>query len=238
MSPTPRSGAQASERAHRRGALAAALQEALTATERLHTNRQSATDAATFRNQIKQLLSGAHDEARRAGYAGDDVKLAIYAVVAFLDEAVLNSRHPAFADWPRQPLQEELFGGHTGGETFFQNLHGLLGRADSDDLADVLEVYQLCLLLGFRGRYAMASRDELRSWVTAVADRITRIRGTPDSLSPAWAPAQDEAIPVARDPWVARLAYGALAVLVVVVVASIAFGLAQQGWVAGLGGKP
>jgi type VI secretion system protein ImpK len=224
------------ERVYRRGALALALQEPLTATVRLRANRQSATDAESFRNHVKQLLSTAHDEARRAGYAGEDVKLAIYGVVVFLDESVLNSRHPAFVEWPRRPLQEELFGGHTGGETFFQNLQALLARQDTEDLADVLEVYQLCLLLGFQGRYGGAGRDESRAWATALADKIARTRGGSGSLSPAWAPPTDEVIPIPRDPWVRPLAYAAAAAFGAGMLLSFLFWILQQSWVADLRG--
>jgi len=222
------------ERVHRRGVLALALQEVFTATVRLRANRQSAADAESFRNHIKQLLGSAHEEARRAGYTAEDVKLAIYAVVAFLDESVLNSRHPAFAEWPRRPLQEELFGGHTGGEMFFQNLHALQGRQDTDDLADVLEVHQLCLLLGFQGRYGGAGHDELRSWTAATRDKIARIRGGPTTLSPAWAPPSDEVIPIPKDPWVRPLGYTAIAVLAASCLLALLFWLWQQSWIADL----
>lgn len=224
------------ERGHRRGVLALALQEALTATVRLRANRQAATDAAGFRTQMKQLLTAAHEEARRAGYASEDSKLAIYAVVVFLDESVLNSRHPAFADWPRRPLQEEIFGGHTGGETFFQNLQALIGRQESDDVADVVEAYQLCLLLGFQGRYGSGGRDELRAWMTAAAEKIARIRGGVGPLSPAWAPPTDEVIPLARDPWLRPLGYGALAVFAASTLFALLFWIWQQAWIGDLRG--
>jgi type VI secretion system protein ImpK len=224
------------ERGYRRGMLALALQEPLVTTVRLRANRQAAADAASFREHIKQLLTRAHDEARRAGYGGEDVKLAIYAVVVFLDESVLNSRHPAFAEWPRRPLQEELFGGHMGGETFFQNLHTLLARQDTDDLADLLEVHQLCLLLGFEGRYGAGGRDELRAWRTAVADKIARVRGRPGPLSPAWAPPNDEVIPIPTDPWVRPLAYGAIAMVALSSLGALLFWIWQQSWIADLKG--
>ena len=57
----------------------------------------------------------AEQEARSRGYTAEDMRLASFAVVAFLDESVLNLRNPVFADWPRQPLQEELFGHHVAG---------------------------------------------------------------------------------------------------------------------------
>src|SRR5881396_3208232 len=137
----------AREGAPRRGLLAVALQEVLTAIGRVRANHQSVTDAATFRNHVKQLLSGAHEEARRAGYASEDVKLAIYAIVMFLDESILNSPLPALAGWSRKPLQEELFGEHMGGEVFFENLRTMIGLQDAEELVDVLEVYQLWLHL-------------------------------------------------------------------------------------------
>lgn len=224
------------ERAHRRGLLALALQETLTATVRLRANRQSATDAEGFRAHIKQLLGAAHEETRRAGYAGEDSKLAIYAVVVFLDESVLASRHPAFAEWPRRPLQEELFGSHTGGDAFFQNLHALIGRQDSDDVADVVETYQLCLLLGFQGRYAAGGRDELRAWMTAAAEKIARIRGGSGALSPAWAPPTDEVIPVPRDPWLRPLGITAAVVFAASCLLSLLYWMWQQSWIADIRG--
>lgn len=222
------------ERVHRRGALALAFQETLTATVRLRSQRQTATDAAAFRAHVKQLLSGAHEEARRAGYGGEDVKLAVYAVVVFLDEAVLNSAHPTFAEWSHRPLQEELFGGHMGGEAFFQNLHGLLGREDSDDLADLVEVHQLCLLLGFRGRYGTPGHDDLRGWTRAAADRIARIRGANSGLVPGWAPPDNEVIPLPKDRLLLPLGLIAAAALLGATVLSVVFWLAQHSWMSQL----
>lgn len=219
------------EREHRRGKLALALQEIFTAIVRLRANRQRVTDLVSFRNHVKQLLATAHSEAARAGYDAGDVKLAIYAAVVFLDESVLNSRLPAFAEWPRRPLQEELFGGHMGGETFFKNLHALIGRQDSDDLGDVLEAYQLCLLLGFRGRYGTSGRDELRAWAAATAEKLGRIRGAPGRLSPSWAPPRDEVVEVPDDRWLRPLAITAAATFAVMWLLSFLFWFGQQGWI-------
>jgi type VI secretion system protein ImpK len=186
---------------HGQGGLAMLLQEALTAAVRLRANRQAVSDANSFRMQMKQLLGKADQEARSAGYAGDDVKLAVYAVIVFIDESVLNSRLPMFAEWPHKPLQEEVFGGHMGGELFFDHLQELLRRPDSPDLADLLEVYQLCLLLGLRGRYGLAGAGELVGLKSSVGEKITRIRGGRADLAPSWTPSMGEAIPVLRDPW-------------------------------------
>lgn len=190
---------------HGQGGLALTLQEAFTAAVRLRANRQVASDADSFRTQMKKLLSAADQEARRAGYSGDDVKLAVYAVIVFIDESVLNSQQPMFADWAAKPLQWEVFGGHMGGEIFFDHLQQLLGRADSPDVVDILDVYQLCLLLGFRGRYGMAPAGELTGLISAVGEKIGRIRGGHADLAPGWAPQTGETIPVLRDPWNRKL---------------------------------
>jgi type VI secretion system protein ImpK len=137
------------------------------------------------------------------------VRFALYALVVFLDESVLNSQQPMFAAWPSRPLQEEVFGGHMGGELFFQYLTQLLAREDSDDLADVLEVYQLCLLLGFQGRFTGSTSGELQVLSQRVGERIARIRGPLGELSPAWKPPADAIGAPLSDPWLRKLAIGA-----------------------------
>lgn len=192
------------ETSRRRGELALALQEAFTVAVRLRTKRQVSADAHSFRVHVKQLLSAVDAQARHAGYDPNDVRLAIYAFVAFLDESVLNSGQQMFADWPRQPLQEEVFGDHIAGENFFRHLRELMGRPDSEELADLLEVFQLCLLLGFRGKFAV-DPGGLHAVLATVQEKIRRIRGGPPPLSPAWALPQNEQVPAARDPWMPRL---------------------------------
>ncbi len=218
----------------RRGLLALLLQEAFTAAIRLRANRQVVANADAFRTHIKQLLAAADRDARRAGYDGEYVKLAVYAFVAFLDESVLNSNQPSFAAWPRQPLQEEIFGDHTAGETFFLHLRELLSRQGSEELADLLEVFQLCLLLGFRGRYGVGDRGGIEGLMAAVQEKILRIRGGHPPLSPMWALPPQETVAVAGDPWVPRLAVLAAATFALAVVLFIVFRLLLDSGIAEL----
>jgi type VI secretion system protein ImpK len=220
LSPSLPTGQQASAR---RGELALVLQEAFTVAARLRSDRPVATDAGAFRLQVKQLLAAADQEARRLGYDPGYVRLAIYAFVAFLDESVLNSGQPMFAGWARQPLQEEVFGDHMAGETFFAHLDDLLSRQDSEDVADVLEVFLLCMLLGFHGRYG-GDAGGLHARVAAAQEKIQRVRGV-QPFSPAAELPVGETAPVTRDPWVPRLAALALVCLVGVIVLWIAFRL-------------
>ena len=188
--------------------LALIFQEVLTAIERLRGNRQGVNDADAFRHHTREALKTAASTGLAAGYNADDVRLATFAAVAFLDESVLNSQNPIFADWLRKPLQEELFNVHIAGETFFQNLQQLLGRNDSADLADVLEVHHLCMLLGFCGRYSVGNRGELGQIINMTAEKIRRIRGPFGPLSPGWAPPAEKT-KMGADPWVRKLGIAA-----------------------------
>jgi len=202
----------------RAGHLALIVQELLTATVRLRANRQGPTDAESFRAHLKQLIARADQDARQAGYTQGDIRYALYAVVAFIDESILNSAQPMFRDWPRRPLQDELFGGHVGGEAFFQYLQQLMTRDPSPDLADVLEVYLLCLLLGFQGRYSAANRDELGLWTSRLREQLTRMRGGTPPIAPDWAIPSGEVMARTRDAWLRRLLFAGAAVLALAVV--------------------
>lgn len=208
----------------RRDNLALIYQEALTAVVRLRSNRQAVSDAASFRAHMRQLLSTAEQEARTQGYTGEDARLATFAVVAFLDESVLNLRNPVLADWPRKPLQEELFGGHVAGEVLFQSLQRLMEQADSPELADVLEVFHLSLLLGYRGKYGMGGQADLQALMRTIAERIQRIRKASGRFSPAWAPPAGPVM-AQRDPWLKRLTIGAIACLALALVLLVSFSI-------------
>jgi type VI secretion system protein ImpK len=206
----------------RRGwSLALAFQEIFTAIVRLRYNRQAVSNSESFRAQMKQALRVAEQEARSRGCNAEDVKQVIFAVVAFLDESVLSSRNPAFANWSRLPLQAELFGHQVAGEVFFQELEKALSRNDSVETADLLEVYYLCLLLGFKGRYAAGG--DLRSIMATAQDKIRRVRGASVALSPRGAIPADAVRVVQSDPWVKRLGFGALGAFLLALILFLLF---------------
>jgi type VI secretion system protein ImpK len=184
--------------------LALAFQEVLTAIVRLRSGRQEVNDAELFRQQVRAAMRSAHQDATRLGYVEEDIRLAVFATVAFLDESVLNLQNPAFAEWVRKPLQEEMFGRHTAGEIFFENLKHLLGRRETQELADLLEVHQQCLLLGFAGRYSLSGRGDLHAIIEAVEDKIRRIRQPHGEISPYWRIPHQAFVQGSSDPWVKR----------------------------------
>jgi type VI secretion system protein ImpK len=209
--------------------LALTFQEMFTVIVRIRSNRQAVTDAESFRANMRAALKKAGSDAAAQGYSPEYIKFASFAVVAFLDESVLNSGNPIFADWPRMPLGQELFGSHLAGEIFFQGLERFLTSKDSSELADLLEVYYLCLLLGYRGRYGVGGREATRPVADAVGEKVRRIRGNSGALSPAALPPPGAPAP-RRDRWARRLG---LASVICLIVALSLFG----GFKASLGSR-
>jgi len=212
------------QRVERRANLAFCFQELFTAIVRVRFNLQSVPDADVFRSNSKELIRLATQEAAGRGYASDDVKLAAFAVVAFLDESVLTSGNPVFSTWSRMTMQHELFGQHMAGETFFQYVQQLLSRRDSVETVDVLEVYYLCMLVGYRGRYGSSGDGELRAIMESIKGKTNRLRGNP-LLSPASALPGDAPLPRQSDSWLQRLVW----------VAALAAGLGLVSFIASEG---
>jgi type VI secretion system protein ImpK len=197
--------------------LALAFQEVFTVILRTRFFVQHVENAESFRATLRKMISAAVKDASAMGYSDEASKMAIYAMIGFLDESVLNSKDPTFADWARRPLQEEMFGGHVAGELFFRNVTELLNRPESAEVADVLELHALCLLLGYRGRFAFGDASEIHSILHRIREKIARIRGAYALFRPAETPAAPPA--PKRDPWVRRLALTAILLAVFTLLA-------------------
>lgn len=198
--------------ASRRENLALLYQGLLTGIVRIHSGRQPLVDAAMFRRRTKEALAEVTREAMKRSYAAEHTIETDFALVAFLDEVILTSKDPARDDWVRKPLQEELFNLSTAGEMFFTRIERLLQRPDTAELADMLEVYYLCILLGFEGQYATRSKAELHLLADRVRQSIERIRGSDPRFSPAGILPADPIAAAPRDPVAGKLKLAAMAV--------------------------
>jgi type VI secretion system protein ImpK len=83
-----------------------------------------------------------------------------------------------------QPLQFRYFGVHLAGEGFFESR---CAARDVKQNIDVLEVYHLCLALGFEGKFSLGQKDQLRYLANTLGQDIARYRKAPKALSPDWA---------------------------------------------------
>ena len=214
--------------------LASCYENSFTTILRLGSRQQAVQESQVFRNNIRAALKAAMEQAKGLGYSGEMIQLSVFALVAFLDESVLKLQSPIFADWSQRPLQEELFGHHRAGEVFFENLHALLARQDSQDGADCLEVYCLCLLLGYRGQYALGRGGEVETFIRQIRDKIGRIRGQA-LLFRATAPPMEVKRKVAIDRWSRGLGIVAVCMFLAMLAAFGAFWYALNAGISPVG---
>jgi len=132
-------------------------------------------DPAGLRARALELKSKLERNAGDAGFEAADVEAAVYALVAFLDETVLNSAGAAREVWISRPLQLELFGQNVAGEEFFDRLERL--RRERESRIEALEVYLVCLALGFGGKFKLSGPERLHALVAEVARDVAAVRG-------------------------------------------------------------
>jgi len=198
----------------------------LTAIVRVQTGRQKVQELESFRSRMKQALREIADAAARRGYSAEDVQEAHFAVVAFLDETVLTVQDGDASQWARKSLGEELFDQRSAGEVFFKRLETLRANRDSQELAEVLEVYYTCLILGYEGKFAGDSKAELQLLMSNLRERIERIFGRSPEFSPdAALPEEPVVIQAAADPLDKQVKLFALAALVLAFLCFVGFSL-------------
>ena len=202
----------------------------LTVTGRVHTGRQKLQDPEEFRGRMKQALDEVGRTAARRGYGREAVQEGTFAVVAFLDEAILTAPDASAADWVGKSLAEELFGERVAGELFFKRLDSLRAHRDSQDLAEILEVYYLCLLLGYEGKFAGGAKGELLQLMANLRERIERIyggAGRDAEFSPDQAMGEEPSpVTVAEDPLNRQLRIFALGALLFALLCYVGFSMA------------
>lgn len=139
-------------------------------------------DKAGFVDHITHFLGDVDQRAKQIGVAAEDVEAAKYAYCAAVDEIILRSDYSIREAWETRPLQLRLFGDQLAGEHFFQRLEDL--RAKGNVHLQSLEVFHLCLLLGFQGKYALDAPDKLNYLCSRLGDEIARMRGKNRGFAP------------------------------------------------------
>ena len=117
-------------------------------------------EANSLKLRVSEMFERFEKDARSAGIDGEKIKSAKFALVAFLDETIISSSWNQKDTWLSEPLQIKLFDTFNAGEEFFTNLSELRLRTTNNK--DVLEIYYLCLSLGFKGKYQLQSPENLR----------------------------------------------------------------------------
>lgn len=149
-----------------------------------------------IRPTIKRLLDELEQRGSSLRYPGNQINSAKFALAAFADEVVLTAAFPLKEEWEKFPLQLEFFGEHLAGVKFFERLEELSNNIEAE--ADVVEVYYVCMLLGFKGKYKVYAEDQLNGLMQSIADRLKSVgRLVETDLSPHWR-VNDQPPPPAR----------------------------------------
>ncbi len=151
----------------------------------LMRSRSLPRDADTFAAAIRQFLDQFERAARKQDFSNEDIFDAKYAFCAAVDEAVLTARTDIRDAWERRPLQLVLFGEQLAGEHFFDKLE--IARNGGASRVNALEVFQMCLLTGFRGRYLLEGPEKLKYLIAQLGEQIAHIRGRAAGFAPHWA---------------------------------------------------
>ncbi len=129
------------------------------------------------RGELLALLVEAEQRAPRE-LAGD-FALAKYALIYWIDEVLINSGWSRALDWREHILEWDFYRERLGGEAFFDRAR----EAEALSRTDPLEVFFLCVALGFQGKYTF-SRPDLRKWAERAYGRIASGSKHPDRFLP------------------------------------------------------
>ena len=143
------------------------------------------TPSNDLRPKCAKLLDEFEKRAERYRFNHKIVRVSKFALASFIDETILTNDFPLKEDWERYPLQLEYFGEQLAGNKFFEKLEAMLKQIKVT--ADAVEIYYVCMLLGFKGRYAVYEQDRLLSVMQETAKALLKAgKIQPTELSPHW----------------------------------------------------
>ncbi len=125
-----------------------------------------------LRPKIKALLDDFDRRAERYKFNYKIIQVSKFALAAFVDETVLTGDFHLKEEWEKFPLQLEYFGEQLAGEKFFDKLEAMLHQIEIT--ADAVEIFYVCMLLGFKGKYAIYEQDKLLNIMKKTADALIK----------------------------------------------------------------
>jgi type VI secretion system protein ImpK len=144
-------------------------------------NARDLPGADVLQQRVSSLFDQMGRKCREAGLSDEDTNEAKYAITAFTDEQIFRSAWPGRQQWMAQPLQLIYFNENTAGEGFFQHMAALQNQPSR---AHVLEIYYLCLCLGFQGQYAVRGGEGLGPIIDQLSTRLSGTAGNAEVISP------------------------------------------------------
>jgi type VI secretion system protein ImpK len=159
------------------------------------------TPSNDLRPKIAGMLEDFEKRAERYRFNHKIIQVSKFALASFVDETVLTNNFPLKNEWEKNPLQLEHFGEQLAGNKFFEKLDAMLKQIEVTK--DAVEIYYFCMLLGFKGRYAIYEQEKLLATMQQTANALVKVgKISPVELSPHWlandqpAPPEKRGMPV------------------------------------------
>jgi type VI secretion system protein ImpK len=187
-----------------------AAQPLLTIITQLRGSAQHA-DPAGLREELARAVTTFEQTAGAAGASRDAIVGARYLLCTFLDETAASTPWGGHGAWASDTLLVRFHNETWGGEKSFVLLSRLAEAPEKN--RHLLELFHLCLSLGFEGRYRVLpnGRAQLEQMRERLFQMVRQSRPDADTqLSPHWAPAQ-----VARRRWFSATPFWAFCALAV-----------------------
>jgi type VI secretion system protein ImpK len=156
-------------------------------------------DPAALRQQLLACIADFERQAAAGGVPRPKVSAARYLLCTFVDETIAQTPWGCIGPWAERNLLQEFHEERSGGEKAFQLLDRLGQEPEAN--ADLLELFYVCLRLGFEGRYRGLPNG--RATLDALATRMLGVIRPSDAaagareLAPHWqgvaAPSRREA---------------------------------------------
>ncbi len=138
-----------------------------------------------LRPKIVTMLVDFEKRAERYRFSSKITQVSKFALASFVDETVLTNNFHLKEEWEKNPLQLEYFGESLAGNKFFEKLLAMIKQVDVT--ADAVEIYYVCMLLGFKGRYGVYEKEKLLAIMQQTANALVKAgKIRPVELSPHW----------------------------------------------------
>ncbi len=138
-----------------------------------------------LRPKIVAMLTDFEKRAERYRFSSKITQVSKFALAAFVDETVLTNNFHLKEEWEKNPLQLEYFGESLAGNKFFEKLLAMIKQVDVT--ADAVEIYYVCMLIGFKGRYGVYEKEKLLAIMQETANALVKAgKIRPVELSPHW----------------------------------------------------
>lgn len=138
--------------------------------------------AQNYRDIFLADITELEHKANKMQIASITIQHMKYAMTALIDEIILHSSWEGSIEWLGQPLQLYFFSEHLAGEGFFTRLEML--RLEPNNNCDLLEVYYVCLQLGFAGIYCIKGKEFLQGLQVGLYQQISAARLQQNIKSP------------------------------------------------------